>query len=538
MKMAIRFGCCYYLFVFIVVVVLIEKSKACPWPCVCIPNKSEVRCFGSNITNEHLKGIAGKIPTQKVRHLYIRGGAFDIFPVREFKRNPLLLSLHMDANKLTNIPTNLSSVFPNLRILNIENNQLLKMTSESLQGFSELTIIRMKRNSIKTIESGVFRDTKNLKKLDLSWNNITTFSSNSFTGLEDIHSLNVNHNQIKTLPPELLYNFSSSFLSVNFAYNRIEILPNNLFSSNMELREFDVSYNQINEIADKAFANVTRFGTVFLENNALRDIPASAIKNISSGIFIIFNNPLYCSCDMYTKLSPYFTKKLQFMGTCVWPVQLKDESLASLMVNLTKQEACPICGRLNVTCENDGHCISINRTSFHCNCTQGFEGKFCEIDVVVFTNSTKTTTPTATTTTTPTTTSTTPTTIPKTTTTTTPTKTATITTKATTTASTTPTTIPKTTTTTTKPTTTTTPTTTITTATTTASTINKTHLQQIFDNKNTDETTQRYEYETASKIIWLFLFSIFILLVFTKIVHAVWKMRHKRDIQTTEYLLY
>lgn len=510
--------CCFYLIVF-VGVVLIEKNIACPWPCVCIPDKSEVRCFGSNITNEHLQGIAGRIPTQQVRHLYIRGGTFDRFPVRQFKRNLLLLSLHIDENKLSNIPRNLSSIFPNLRILNIENNQLMIMEKDSMNGFSDLTSLRLKRNSIKTMESGIFRDTKKLKKLDLSWNNITTLTSNSFTGLENIHALNLNHNQIKTLPPQFLYNFSSLFLSVNLAYNRIEILPNNLFSKNTELRIFDVSYNLIHEIADEAFANITQIGTVFLENNALRNIPPSAIKSILSGIFIIFNNPLHCSCEMYTKLAPYFTKRLQFMGTCVWPVRLKDESLASLMVNVTKQEACPICGRLNVTCDNGGECISINRTSFLCNCTQGFEGKFCEMEVGVPLVTLKPTTPT------------------------TPTTTTTTTSTATTTRPTTTTRIiitaaPKT--------ITTIPTTTTTAKSTALSTTtkilittskNRTNSQQVFDNK-TDETSQGYEYVRASKIIWLFLISIFILLVFTKIVHVVWKMRHRRDIRTTEYLLY
>ena len=471
----------YYLLTF----VYIGKITPCPWPCVCVPNKNEVRCYGSNITNEVIKEIAQKIPLKRVLHIYIRGGTFDMFPVRDFRRNPLLRSLHIDRNKLTTVPTDLSSVFPNLQRLNIGENNVMNIKRDSLNGLLELRSLQLERNSLTNIENGTFRNTRKLKQLDLSWNNLTRLTPDSLSGLQNADSLNLNHNQIKELPSELLYNFTSTLLSINFAHNNIKLLPNNLFSSGTELRELDISFNRIEKIADKAFANVTRIGTVYLENNTLRDIPTSAIERISSGIFILFNNPLYCSCDMYIELAPYFTKKLQFMGTCVQPPHLRDQSLASLMVNKTEQEACQICGRLNVTCDNGGECVSVNRSSFLCNCTQGFEGKYCELkkQVNITTNLTRiTSTPTS------------------------------LTTKTTPSAT-----------------------------TSTSTTTNLTNSQRIIGNEtepDNDDQMKGLEYELASKIVWFFLLAIFFLLVFTKIVHTVWKIRHKRDIQTTEYLLY
>ena len=383
------------------------SSSTCPWPCVCIPLRNEVRCYGSNLTNERVVEIAREVPQlSQVYHLYIRGGEFDKFPALTFRGNPHLRSLHIDQNKLKAIPLNLSNVFPNLELLNIAENHIKEITKKSLRGLSALKTLNLKKNFISKMEDGSFVDTVKLEILDFSWNNLTTLSSKPFAHAQNIVSLNLNRNQIKQLPPGLLHGFTSARLSIRIAHNNITAIPNGLFSNGTNPTLLDLSYNQIRKIADKAFANVTRFGTVFLENNALRGMPRSALEGVVSGTFIMFNNPLVCSCEMYTKLVPYFTKKLQFVGTCAEPTHLQDQSLASLMVNVTVQEACPICERLGVTCANDGICVSVDRSNFKCNCTRGYMGMLCEYQsqIAATAYSTKRT---ATTTTTPSATSTT-----------------------------------------------------------------------------------------------------------------------------------
>lgn len=306
----------------------IQFTWSCPSVCKCGTDR-EVKCNNQQITDQILKDIAHKIPAS-TKTLYITGNPFTVFP---------------------------TSFFKNMR---------------------NLTKLVLDRNQIKRLEDRNFEDLVSLQMLSMQKNKIESISKEAFAGLKTLAWLDLKSNQISKLQPGIFDHFQNSNITLDFSYNVITEIPNNLFSKLKMIKELKIISNRIQQIGDRAFENITINSGVYLIGNNISHLLSSSFAGVKKGFFVIHKNNINCSCDFYNQFASAKKPEVDFIGKCSSPPRIKDLSFSLLLQNRSVQESCAICNRLNISCNSRGSCLTLNRTHYHCQCEQGFYGVDCQ----------------------------------------------------------------------------------------------------------------------------------------------------------------
>lgn len=154
-----------------------------------------------------------------------------------------ILGLHLQGNRMGDIPQEIQSVLPNLealslthssiysldlgrevllnvgsnlKVLNLSHNLIDEISAGVFDypHLSTLKVVDLSSNSISSLPDGVFAKLNNLKILNLANNSIVRFKANYLSTGSGIKELYINNNQIEQIPYRMMY----------FNINQIEIL--------------------------------------------------------------------------------------------------------------------------------------------------------------------------------------------------------------------------------------------------------------------------------------------------------------------------
>ncbi|XP_067632753.1 uncharacterized protein Gp150 [Eurosta solidaginis] len=255
-----------------------------------------------------------------------------------------LTNLNLKGNGITKIQADSFLALKSLRHIDLSINDLDQVSSMLFYKNSELDVIRLNDNprlsqlptdgfrshngvftvyfldisncAIGALGHKTFSTMPHLATLKLAWNNINNLERDTFTSLTKLTELDLSNNLIARLD-ELVFMNNNELAKLNLAGNPIRKLSVRLFMPLAKLRELDVSDCELTSLLSE---NQYGMGRKYKFYETLRSFNASSnqIKRISSGdvrsfknlhTLDISHNPLKCNEDFqdfisYAALTP------------------------------------------------------------------------------------------------------------------------------------------------------------------------------------------------------------------------------------------
>ncbi|GIY11214.1 hypothetical protein CDAR_52891 [Caerostris darwini] len=158
----------------------------------------------------------------------------DEFP--SLKGTSSLEHLRIDRANLNVIPTDMCAMTPLIRSLNLKSNKLTEIPK--LDDCKELKLIDLSYNGILTIRDHTFMNQGSLIDLFLSHNSITEISKQSFEGLINLQVLDLENNKIESIHPDSFVHFKD-LRDLNLGANKFPKLPTKGLQNLRQLKTFN-----------------------------------------------------------------------------------------------------------------------------------------------------------------------------------------------------------------------------------------------------------------------------------------------------------
>ena len=370
----------FFLPVMVVAVLLVSNGNAfdCPKFCECrLP--SIIQCKGDGVPKQDLEDLFKDLPIDVI-FFKLTNTSLTTLETSLFSRSFMRLTqLDLEKNQLTEVPKNLSGVFPSLESLKLQKNKIASLRSADFVGLKNLKFVYIQGNKLTNVGSSLFASNEKLERIFLSFNEIETLSEDAFDGLKVLKDLRLDGNKIKNLKKGVFRGLSKA--SITLAKNSIRKIEAGLFVPNQIFGFLDFDENMITEIDTMAFANIS-INVLVITKNKLESLPITVFE--SSKSVSLTDNPLKCDCHM-AKIVEYLQSENRLnriVGGCHSPDSGKGLQLKNVKVDTVKAEfGCTICD-FNNTCLNGGNCMAVNDTELECKCQPDFEGDNCETKVL------------------------------------------------------------------------------------------------------------------------------------------------------------
>ncbi len=141
-------------------------------------------------------------------------------------------------------------------------------------GLYNLEILSMGTNSIESIAPASFQNTTALINIGLDNNRLESLPQTLFSTLINLQRLSLNKNLLHTIEAET-FKQNTALIKLNLDNNRLENVSQNLFSTLINLQELSLNKNFLHMIEADTFKNNTALTKLFLNDNLLQSLPES-----------------------------------------------------------------------------------------------------------------------------------------------------------------------------------------------------------------------------------------------------------------------
>ncbi|CAO4359881.1 unnamed protein product [Caenorhabditis nigoni] len=177
--------------------------------------------------------------------------------------------LHLEHNRIQEIPGGVLSNATNLQTLDISSNRLRVFADAILPENSKIGNLRLSNNSLETLEPKSLEGLK-LEHLDLSHNKLSEIPS-AIAKVEQLKKLDLSNNQIGKLYQYVL-NKIKQLHTVDLSNNQLQSIGPYIFSDSSELHSLDVSNNEISLLFKDAFARCPKLRKITMRNNRIKSL--------------------------------------------------------------------------------------------------------------------------------------------------------------------------------------------------------------------------------------------------------------------------
>ena len=221
--------------------------------------------------------------------------------VGAFEKLPSLQALHLPANKLTSLPTDVFSNLTSLNYLLITYNNFEHLPHSSIcvaqklvhnpiaelyrddffnLRYSPVKLLGLNNCKLRRLRSDTFTYLNKLTTINLSGNKIDTFPKHIFSKLPYLSMLDVSYNLLQIITP--LW-FVNSIKTLNLAYNGITVLNVSESISLDSVRSLDLEKNKLNKLEPQIFARLGLFNVedLILKTCSLKNIYPNAFQNLT-----------------------------------------------------------------------------------------------------------------------------------------------------------------------------------------------------------------------------------------------------------------
>lgn len=184
-------------------------------------------------------------------------------------------TLDLSYNNITELPSDLLMMMPQLENFYMENNKLTAIPKGFFKNNTKLNWIALDGNEITTLEDGTFKGLDQLTILGLENNKISKVDKNAFEGMKKIEQLSLYGNNLTTLEDGSLKPLAGSLKMLFLQENNMESLPKAVedCSSLTELHAWD---NGMKDISKVDFSKLPELTELNLMHNEITQIPENA----------------------------------------------------------------------------------------------------------------------------------------------------------------------------------------------------------------------------------------------------------------------
>ncbi|CAD5216460.1 unnamed protein product [Bursaphelenchus okinawaensis] len=189
---------------------------------------------------------------------------------------PTLIEINLGCNKISNIAADaFDQVRATVQNINLDNNNLKHIPTKAIENMNSLIGLHMKYNKIEKLEANQLQKLPNLAMLSLNGNKISSIDKQFVNNVTSLKYLYLGENKIKDVSAEILRQFVSVEI-LDLSYNNIGDLAEGQFSVLESVQNLNLEGNQIKVIKKGAFD-----GTPLL----LLWLPYNCLTNISAEVF-------------------------------------------------------------------------------------------------------------------------------------------------------------------------------------------------------------------------------------------------------------
>lgn len=205
-----------------------------------------------------------------------------------------LQDLHLNGNKLTQVPNVLSDV-PMLKTLDLGENHIATLSNSSFRNMQHMYGLRLTENNIGNISKGVFDKMTALKILNLSRNKIQKVEQGSFKLNTNLQAIRLDGNYLTDIGG--LFADLPSLVWLNISDNQLEWFDYALIPTGLQW--LDIHANKIAELGNYfEIESTLSLSTFDASANRLTEITGSAIPNSVEQLFL--NDNLISKVQSYT----------------------------------------------------------------------------------------------------------------------------------------------------------------------------------------------------------------------------------------------
>lgn len=304
-------------------------ARSCPDLCACSFGSfgAEVECSGSSLTRFPLYGL----PSNTTR-LSILSANISSVTASHLGAIPLLNSLQLYHNRLTDLPSDLLEVVPSLHMVDLTGNQLVLLPADVFR-HTALRSLVLKNNQIVKADADWFPDNSSLTWLDLSGNRLTDIHSGLLHKLPNLENLDLSDNSLQVLQPDTFKDLRH-LKTLNLAGNKLRFLKASLFTHNLNLSQLFLQENQLQELPEELLEGLPHLELLLLNQNRLQHLPPGLLDRNTSLWVILSGNPWLCNEKMeylwrWLIVHPQNVLFLEEV-VCAGPETLRHRQVASL----------------------------------------------------------------------------------------------------------------------------------------------------------------------------------------------------------------
>lgn len=292
------------------------------------------------LTSNQINNLT-QILSSTLRVLSLSGNNFNAIPTFGLLNCTELSYLNMGYNKISEIrESEFIGWGSQLQTLLLRNNKITSLNYGIFNGLDSIKEISLSFNDIHYVHPNVFENiSKTLKILELSFGIYRDdFPLEALSYLTELMWLGLDNNNFKIISENSLATLNQ-LTYVNFAFNRITVMPKNIFISDVHrnLMEIDFSYNLLKTISTSTFEDLPELQVIHLSSNKLEvleknsfynlpfllfiDLTFNKLKNISDSAFSYLPNVLRIDL-MYNELTTFTLKSFKHVSNSSTPMRL------------------------------------------------------------------------------------------------------------------------------------------------------------------------------------------------------------------------
>lgn len=129
--------------------------------------------------------------------------------------------------------------------------------------------LKLRNSSFIAIPSQILDECRDITFIDISDVGLTSMDTVSFCKLKKITAIDFSTNSLTALPNQMLADCEPLLIELNFSFNQIEELTDDIFTKVPSLKIIDLSWNRIKKLIDGVFNPLVNLETLRLNNNQI-----------------------------------------------------------------------------------------------------------------------------------------------------------------------------------------------------------------------------------------------------------------------------
>ncbi|BBH54450.1 leucine-rich repeat domain-containing protein [Fluviispira sanaruensis] len=217
--------------------------------------------------------LNGEPKLPKLEKLTIEGSNVGKIDKVFFQSMPLLTSLKLKENALTDIPENVFANNHELKEVDLSQNKIQNISS---LGNTNIANLNLSDNKIESLNDSFFNSIQNIEVLNLSQNSIHSINKSHLS--PELKIVNLGNNKLTSIPNALSNNLEDLTISIN----KIEQLNGNELAQYFNLKSLNLFDNQIKEIPSEAFKTQSTLIKLNLAKNKFTEVPTTSFQYLAS----------------------------------------------------------------------------------------------------------------------------------------------------------------------------------------------------------------------------------------------------------------